>query len=56
MKWLLDTNVVSDANRIRPSPLVKAWIEVQHPSDLFVSTVILAELAYGIAIVTDPNK
>lgn len=46
--WLLDTNVVSELRKTRPDPRVKAWSNAQAPDSLFLSTVTLAEIRYGI--------
>ena len=46
--WLLDTNVVSELRKTRPAPSVKAWSDAQAPDSLFLSTVTLAEIRYGI--------
>jgi len=45
---VLDTNVISEAFRMTPSPVVRAWLDVQAPTDLFLCTPVLAELRYGI--------
>ena len=45
---LLDTNVLSELTRPRPSPRVVAWLDADGPL-LAVPTVVLAELRYGIA-------
>ena len=46
--WLLDTNVVSELRKTRPAPRVKAWSDARMPDSLFLSTVTLAEIRYGI--------
>ena len=46
--WLLDTNVVSELRKTRPASSVKAWSNAQTPDSLFLSTVTLAEIRYGI--------
>ena len=46
--WLLDTNVVSELRKTRPDHQVKAWSDGQVPESLFLSTVTLAEIRYGI--------
>ncbi len=46
--FLLDTNVLSDATKLVPSPAVTAWLEAQPITTLFVSVVTLAEARYGI--------
>ena len=45
---LLDTNVLSELTRSRPSPRVVAWLDANEPL-LAVPTIVLAELRYGIA-------
>lgn len=49
MRWLLDTNVVSESIQARPNRAVVAWIARQ-PDDLMaISMVTLAELRHGAA-------
>ena len=52
--WLLDTNVVSELRKTRPAARVKAWSDAQAPNSLFLSTVTLAEIRYGIECQADP--
>ncbi len=54
--WLLDTNVISELRRPRPSARVRSFIAGQRLEDLFVSTVTFAEIRYGIETVTDPIR
>jgi toxin FitB len=54
--WLLDTNVISELRRQRPSARVRRFIAGQQLDDLFVSTVTLAEIRYGIETVGDPVR
>ena len=54
MTWLLDTNVVSELRKPNCHPLVQAWIAGQSPASLFLSSITLAEIRYGIEKVTDP--
>ena len=56
MKWLLDTNVVSEAMRPRPDVRVLEWINVQSPDDLAISIVTLAELHDGAAMLLDTRR
>ncbi len=46
--WLVDTNVVSELRKTNPNPSVKAWSDGQYQHTLFLSTVTLAEIRYGI--------
>jgi hypothetical protein len=54
--WLLDTNVLSELRRPRPSARVRSFIAGQRLEDLFVSTVTFAEIRFGIETVGDPTR
>ncbi|MBK7675075.1 MAG: type II toxin-antitoxin system VapC family toxin [Candidatus Accumulibacter sp.] len=54
--WLLDTNVLSELRRPRPAPQVAAFVAGQPLDLLFVSTVTLAEIRFGIELVADANR
>ncbi len=45
---VLDTNVVSEAMRPQPSPVAVAWLNAQAAETLYLSSVTLAELLFGI--------
>ena len=47
---LLDTNLISEPLRPAPNPEVVAWIDAQPVQTLFLSTVTVAELRSGIAL------
>lgn len=48
---ILDTNVISETMLPVPSPRVLAWWSQQKPSgELFVTTVTVAEILYGIEL------
>lgn len=44
---LLDTNIVSEVMRIEPSPSVISWLNEQNSLHLFLSSVTIAEIAFG---------
>ncbi len=46
---VLDTNVVSEAMKPEPHPRVRAWLNDQAAETLYLSSVTLAELLFGIA-------
>ncbi|MEY4590106.1 MAG: hypothetical protein RL497_2182 [Pseudomonadota bacterium] len=46
---LLDTNVVSEAMKPEPHPAVRDWLNDQAATTLYLSSVTLAELLFGIA-------
>ncbi len=54
--WLLDTNILSELRRLRPEPKVAAFVAAQPLDLLFVSTVTLAEIRFGIELVADANR
>lgn len=45
---VLDTNVVSEAMKPGPHPVVQAWLDEQAAETLYLSSVTLAELLFGI--------
>lgn len=47
---VLDTNVVSEAMKPQPHPNVTAWLNAQAAETLYLSSVTLAELLFGIAV------
>ena len=46
---VLDTNVVSEAMKPEPNAVVRAWLNDQAVETLYLSTVTLAELLFGVA-------
>ncbi len=53
---LLDTNVVSETMRKAPEPAVVAWLDSQAVETLFLTTISLAELLFGIAALPSGRK
>ena len=45
---VLDTNVVSEAMKPEPHPAARAWLNDQAAETLYLSSVTLAELLFGI--------
>jgi toxin FitB len=54
--WLLDTDVLSEIRRKRPHRKVVAFVGEQPLELLYVSTVTLAEIRFGIELVTDASR
>ncbi|HEX7322024.1 MAG TPA: type II toxin-antitoxin system VapC family toxin [Mycobacterium sp.] len=46
---LIDTNVISEPLRKIPDPRVLEWIDAQAVETLYLSTITIAELRFGIA-------
>jgi hypothetical protein len=44
---ILDTNVISEMGKPKPSEMVIRWVATSNPSELFLSDITLMELAYG---------
>lgn len=53
---LLDTNVLSEAMRPKPDPTVQAWLNAQAADTLFLSSVTLAELLFGIRTLPEGKR
>ncbi len=47
---LLDTNVISVAMTREPDPRVSAWLNAQPAGSLFLSSITVAELWFGIGV------
>lgn len=45
---VLDTNVVSEAMKADANPAVRAWLDEQTAETLYLSSITLAELLFGI--------
>lgn len=48
MTYLLDTNVVSEARRLRPDPGVLRWLDDVDEEKLYLSVVVIGEIRTGI--------
>ena len=53
---VLDTNVVSELMRERPSPEVLRWMDNQLTDNLFVTSITEAEIRTGIAILPEGER
>jgi predicted nucleic acid-binding protein len=56
VKWLLDTNVVSEGVRERPSRSVVGWLASRPREDFAISIVTLAELHDGALSIDDDKR
>lgn len=54
--WLLDTNVLSELRRPKPEARVVAFVRAQPLYSLFISSVTLAEIRFGIERVADAGR
>lgn len=53
---LLDTNIISEMMKNKPSAKVMAWIDGQEITQLFIATIIVAEISYGINALPNGNR
>lgn len=53
---LLDTNVVSEAMKPAPDDAVRAWLDEQAAETLYLSSVTIAELMFGIGALPDGKR
>jgi predicted nucleic acid-binding protein len=47
-RYLLDTNIISNATRPMPSQALVAWLVAQTDDDLFISSMTVAEIRRGV--------
>ena len=53
---ILDTNVISELRTVKPNPNVLAWVDAQAIETLYLSTVTVAELQYGLAAMPEGKR
>jgi predicted nucleic acid-binding protein len=47
VSYLVDTDVLSEPQKLRPTTAVVAWLR-EHESELYTSAVVIGEIAWGI--------
>jgi toxin FitB len=48
MRYLLDTNIISNFTKPAPSPTLIAWMAEQSDDDLFISSLTVGEVRRGV--------
>jgi predicted nucleic acid-binding protein len=58
IRYLLDTNVVSELRKVKPHGAVVAWLASLRPEQILISAVTMAELQTGVKLTyrQDPVK
>ncbi len=56
MKFVLDTDVISQLSKERPNAGVLRWINQQDDSDLYLSATTLAEIRFGVELVAKGRR
>ncbi|HLF13122.1 MAG TPA: type II toxin-antitoxin system VapC family toxin [Gammaproteobacteria bacterium] len=47
---ILDTNVLSALMRVSPEPKVVAWLDAQPPESVWITSITLFEVRFGLAL------
>jgi hypothetical protein len=55
-RYLLDTNIVSEALKPRPSAAIAEWLQNQDDTDLFIATLTVAEIWRGVLTTPDGRR
>jgi len=53
---ILDTNVVSELLKPRPDASVETWFASMRPDDLFITSIVVAELAFGARLLPQGRR
>jgi predicted nucleic acid-binding protein len=53
---LTDTNVISEVMKVSPSLQVTEWLNNQDSNALYVSTITIGEIEYGLRILPDGRR
>ncbi|HLF66560.1 MAG TPA: type II toxin-antitoxin system VapC family toxin [Gammaproteobacteria bacterium] len=53
---LLDTNIISEMMKSNPAPEVITWLNAQQKGKLFISTITIAEITYGLQILPEGKR
>jgi predicted nucleic acid-binding protein len=48
MRYLLDTNILSNITKPSPSELLLVWMAEQNDDDLYISSLTVAEIRRGL--------
>jgi len=56
MAWLLDIKILSELRRPKPEPKVVEFVAVQPLEQLHISVVTLAEIRFGMELVSEPSR
>lgn len=55
-RYLLDTNILSELMRMKPDHHVLDWIDNQLADELYISTITIAEIYLGIALLPEGKR
>jgi predicted nucleic acid-binding protein len=55
MKFLVDTNILSEPTKPQPNPMVEKWIS-DHETEFYTSALVIAELLNGLEKLPDSER
>lgn len=53
---ILDTNIISEMMKAHPEARVIQWMDQQKSTQLFISTITVAEITYGLCALPDGKR
>jgi len=53
---LIDTNIISEVMKVSPSLQVLEWLNHQDSNELYVSTITIGEIEYGLRILPEGRR
>ncbi|MEQ1636281.1 MAG: PIN domain-containing protein [Methylococcales bacterium] len=53
---VLDTNIISEVMRPAPSEAVLSWLNLHSSTHLFITSISIAEIGYGLRVLTDGSR
>ena len=56
MRYLIDTCIISELRKPEPFPALMEWFRSCRPDNLFISSISIGELYYGISILANSKK
>jgi predicted nucleic acid-binding protein len=56
MKYLLDTNVISEWTKPQPNENLVRWIGLVPEDDVYISVITLAEIQFGLKLLPEGKK
>jgi toxin FitB len=56
LRYLIDTNILSEMTKKRPDNGIVKWLENTPNADMFISVISIGELALGVAKLADGTK
>ena len=56
MKYLVDTNVISEMSKPAPYKAVSSWLVSVPEADLFISVISIGEIVFGISKLSDKTR